>query len=59
MRNSETQAACEYEVTWPDGSIYVNRHEQTRLAFSEARMTAPRIGGTWRRGTGTETPKGT
>jgi len=50
------EAAPEYEVTWGDGSIYSNRFNQTRLTEEEARMTAPRIGGTWRRAT-TETQK--
>ena len=44
----------EYEVTWPDGSVYANRHGQTRLSSEEAKLTAPRIGGTWRRATGTD-----
>lgn len=41
-----------YEVTWPDGSTYSNRFDQTRLSAGEARATAPMIGGTWRRVTG-------
>ena len=49
MRNPETQSDCEYEVVWPDGSVYSNRFNQARLTEDEARMTAPRIGGTWRR----------
>jgi hypothetical protein len=38
----------EYEVIWPDGDIYANRHGETRLAVAEACATAQAIGGTWR-----------
>jgi hypothetical protein len=48
-KTPEGRGEAEYEVTWPDGSVYRNRHGQTRLAEAEAKMTAPRIGGTWRR----------
>lgn len=41
--------AGEYGVTWPDGEAYANRHGETRLSEAEAKATAPRIGGTWRR----------
>lgn len=37
-----------YEVTWPDGGVYANRHGKTRLPFDEAKATAQAIGGTWR-----------
>ena len=43
-----------FEVVWPDGEVYTNRHQQTRLTEAEAKATAPRIGGTWRRVTGQE-----
>jgi len=46
-----------YEVIWPGGEVYANRHQQTRLSEAEAKATAPRIGGTWRRVTVTEAPK--
>jgi hypothetical protein len=43
-----------FQVRWPDGGIYVNRNGETRLTEAEAKMTAPRIGGTWRRVSGQE-----
>lgn len=44
-----------FEVTWPGDEAYTNRHGQTRLSEEEAKATAPRTGGTWRRVT--ETPR--
>jgi hypothetical protein len=38
----------EYEVIWPDGDVYANRHGETRLSFAEAKATARAIGGKWR-----------
>jgi hypothetical protein len=38
-----------YEVRWPDGGIYANRHGETVLTEDEAKATAPAIGGTWHR----------
>ena len=40
-----------YEVVWPDGDIYANRHGEIRLTAAEARATARAIGGTWRAAT--------
>jgi len=37
-----------YEVVWPDGDIYANRHGEIRLAAAEASATANAIGGIWR-----------
>jgi hypothetical protein len=37
-----------FEVVWPNGDIYANRDGQARLAETEAKATAPAIGGTWR-----------
>ena len=37
-----------YEVVWPDGDIYANRHGEIRLTVAEARATARAVGGTWR-----------
>lgn len=46
------EPGADYEITWPWGEIYANSHGQTRLTLEEAKLTAPRIGGTWRRITG-------
>ena len=41
-------SATAYEVIWPDGDVYANRHGKTRLSFAEAKATARAIGGKWR-----------
>jgi hypothetical protein len=43
-----TATMVEYEVIWPDGGVYANRHGETRLPFAEASATAQAIGGRWR-----------
>jgi hypothetical protein len=43
-----SNGAKAYEVIWPDGSVYANRHGETILTETEAKATAPLIGGTWR-----------
>ncbi len=54
-REGESAASpAAFQVRWPDGGIYVNRHGETRLSEEEATATAPRIGGTWRLVTGQE-----
>ena len=45
-----------YEVTWPDGGTYANRHGETVLTAEEARTTASATGGTWRAAGNGETP---
>ncbi len=52
VRLDQWSMPLEYEVAWGDGSLYVNSFGQTRLSETEAKTTAPRIGGTWRRVTG-------
>lgn len=49
-------SAKAYEVTWPDGGIYANRHGETVLTAGEARTTASATGGTWRAAGNGETP---
>ena len=49
-------AAKAYEVTWPDGGTYANRHGETVLTAEEARTTAQATGGTWRAAGNGETP---
>jgi hypothetical protein len=51
---NEAAGQADYQVRWPDGGIYSNRYQQTRLTEAEARATARAIGGTWRRLTGQE-----
>lgn len=51
---NEAPSPAVFQVRWPDGGIYVNRHGETRLSEVEAKATAPRIGGTWRRVNGQE-----
>lgn len=48
MTDAIATAAKAYEVAWPDGGIYANRHGETVLTADEARTTAQAIGGTWR-----------
>jgi hypothetical protein len=47
-----------YEVTWPDGGTYANRHGETVLTAAEARTTAQATGGKWRAAGNGETPLG-
>ena len=52
--SNEAASPADYQVRWPDGGIHVNRLGETRLSETEAKATAPVIGGTWRRVTGQE-----
>jgi hypothetical protein len=45
-----------YEVVWPDGGTYANRHGETVLTADEARTTAQATGGKWRAAGNGETP---
>jgi hypothetical protein len=47
-----TAPAKAYEVIWPDGGTYSNRHGETVLTEAEAKATARAIGGRWRRAAG-------
>jgi hypothetical protein len=37
-----------WEVIWPDGGIYANRHGETVLSAADAEAAARATGGTWR-----------